>query len=57
MEKAYLFNIVLWWQDEPEYILVYGKNENEAREKGSSRLKYNGGQQVKPKDLNLKTFF
>ena len=57
MKKAYLFRLQLWKYDPAEYILVYAKNEDEAREKGSKKLFYNCGDQAKPKDLKLVTYF
>jgi len=56
-QKVYLFKLQLWQYDPAEYILVYAKDEDEAREKGSKKLFYNSGEQSKPKDLELVTYF
>ena len=57
MQKSYLFKIKLGQYDPDEYILVYAKNEDEARKKGAEKLRYNCGTQAKPKDLILVTYF
>ena len=57
MNKAYLFRLQLWQFDPPEYILVYAKNEEEAREKGAKQLNYNSGAPAEPNHLGLVTYF
>lgn len=57
MKIAYLFRIRLWQYDPAEFILVYGEDEVDAREKGAKQLVYNSGEQVNPIDFKLVTYF
>lgn len=56
-QKPYLFYITLWCLDPPTYILAYGEDIVEARQKAAEKLVYNSGEQVKPNDLILATVF
>ena len=54
---AYLFKISLYYGDPPEYVMSHAKNEEEARIKASLKLRYNCGDPVEPKSLELVTYF
>lgn len=53
---TYLFSFKYWQFDPPIYILVYAKNEEEARDIGAKQCHFNSGEQAKPKDLQLCTY-
>ena len=53
---GFLFSFKPWLYDQPQYILVYGKDEIEARVLGAKKCFFNGGRQAKPSDLKLCTY-
>lgn len=55
MDIPFLFKIKLWVNDPSEYILAYGKDENDARSKASGKLRYNCGMSVEGSELTLVT--
>jgi len=53
---TYLFSFKYWQYDPPKYILVYAKNEKEARDIGAKQCYFNNGQIASPEHLVLCTF-
>jgi hypothetical protein len=53
---TYLFSFKYWQYDPPRYILVYAKNEEEARLLGAKKCYFNSGQIASPEDLVLCTY-
>lgn len=53
---TYLFSFKYWQNDPPRYILVYAKNEEEARILGAKQCFFNSGQIASPEDLVLCTY-
>ena len=51
MGNPYLFRFSGWHKDQPEYILVYAENEEEARIIASKQFKYNCGKKAELKDI------
>ncbi len=53
---AFLFSFQPWINDPTRYLLVYAETEQEAREIGCKKCRYNSGEEVKPERLTLCTY-
>jgi len=54
-KKAYLFHFIYWTNAPAQYLLVYAKNEGEARKIACSNLAFNNGARPKPNEIVLST--